>query len=65
VGNAQLATSAMLAPQHPLRITYALKTTIACMEQEWQRRARLAHSALSKEEFRAPTALLARLDRFA
>lgn len=62
---AQPATYVMLAPQHPLRITYVLKITIVCMEQRWQHHARAVHSALLKEESRAPTAQLVKLDRYA
>jgi hypothetical protein len=65
VETAQLATYAMLAPRHPLLTTYVLKTTIACMELDWLHRARVAHSDQSKVGFRALTALLARLDRYA
>lgn len=62
---AQLVTYVILGHLPLLQITYVLKTTIACMERELQHLARLAHSALSKEESRAPTALLAKLDRYA
>jgi len=62
---AQLATFVILAPQHPLQITYVLKTAFVCMEHRWQHHARAVHSALLKEESRALTAQLARLDRFA
>jgi hypothetical protein len=65
VETAQLATYAMLAPRHPPLTTCVLKTTIACMELDWLHPARVAHSALSKVGFRAPTALPARLDRYA
>lgn len=62
---AQLAIYAILARQHPLLITYVLKTIIVCMELEWQHHAKVAPSAQLKEEFRALTALFVRLDRFA
>ena len=65
MGIAQLAIFAILAPQHPLLITYVLKTVIVRMELEWHHHAKLAHSAQLKEEFRALTALFVRLDRFA
>jgi hypothetical protein len=65
VETAQLDTYAMLARRHPPLTTYVLKTTIACMELDWLHRARVEHSALSKVGFRAPTALPARLDRYA